>query len=80
MAIDFRDAAPLPAQGPQVLDQGGGLPVGQLDPHLPLPSLPRDREVPHEREGGLPDVGGDVHEQGSPGWEAALSRLPDQAC
>ena len=79
MAIHFRDAAPLPTQGPQVLDQGGGLPVGQLHPHIPLPSLPRDREVPHEREGGLPDVGGHVHEQGAPWGEAALSRLPDSA-
>ena len=72
-----RDAPPLPAQGPQELDQGGGVPVGQLDLNLPFTSLSRDREVPDEREGGLPDVGRHVHHQGAIGGEVALSGLPD---
>ena len=30
--------------------------MGGLHPLLPLPPLPRAREVPHERQGGLPHV------------------------
>ena len=35
-------------------------------------------QVPDERQGGVPDVGGDVHGQGPARRQAALQGLPDQ--
>ena len=69
-----------PAGGSEVVEQGGRLRMGRLDVSLPFPSEAQHREVPDEREGGLPDVGHHVHLQGSPRWKAPLPRLPDQAC
>merc|ERR1712210_37374 len=45
-----------PAGGSEVVEQGGRLRMGRLDVSLPFPSEAQHREVPDEREGGLPDV------------------------
>ena len=49
---------------------GGNLPPA-------LPPRARHREIPHEREGGLPDVPHHVLHEGPPRRQAALQGLPD---
>ena len=46
--------------------------MGDLHPVIPQPPLPPGGQVPHEREGCVPDVRGDVHCPSSSWWKTSL--------
>ena len=52
--------------------------MGVVDVLGPLAARPRPGEVPDERQGGVPDVGTDVHGAGPAGRQAPIQGLPDQ--
>ena len=54
------------------MEQGGGECVGDLHPVITQPPLPPGGQVPHEWEGRVPDVRGDVHGPSSSRWKTSL--------
>ena len=64
----------------QTVDSRGGVSVGGVDLLRPQPARPRHREVPHERQGGVPHERGHVLRQSPPGGKTPLQRFPNQTC